>query len=347
MKTLYLMLIVSILLSFNTYAKEIVINPNALDVKVIVSNENETILEFSFGNFETIPIDINGKTFNKLILEKGSCLFEKGYPELPVMSRSIIIPDDKKATLTVIEKESVDYQMRIIPSKGVIYRDNDPASIPFEFGEIYNQNKFYPEELAGLGDPYILRDFRGINIKVFPFSYNPASGTLKVFHKIVVKISYEGKDNINVKYREDNRISSDFEAIYKNHFLNYESGGKYPTVGESGRMIVICYSSFMDEIAPFVEWKIRKGIQTDLYDIASIGATTAIIQNFIQNQYNMGDGLTFIIGGAEGLSPELKKYSSLTLSLSKMTFSHLLARIILLEQLYRVQSILKGTPYHK
>ncbi len=294
MRKFHYILFIFLFVAIQTNAEKIKINKNDLDVKVVVSNEQETILEFSFGNFEAIPIEIEGKVFNKLILEKGSHLKDKGFPELPIISRSIIIPDDKKATLTVLQKVSTEYQMGVLPSKGIIYRDQDPNSIPYEFNEVYNQNIYYPANIVETGDPYILRDFRGINIKAFPFSYNPVSGILKVYHKIRFKVSYSGKGSTNVKERKDNKISSDFESIYKNHFLNYESGGKYPTVGESGRMIVICHNSFMDEIAPFVEWKIQKGIPTDLYDVAAIGATNTSIQTFIQNQYNSTNGVTFV-----------------------------------------------------
>jgi hypothetical protein len=267
---------------------------NNVQVTVINSNDNETIIEFNFNHFDKIPVTINGDTFYKLMLEKGSQTMKTGFPELPMLSRSVIIPDDKKVSIEILEKEASVYSYPVIPSKGNLFRDQDPASVPYTFGDIYEKDEFYPSTLVEIGTPYILRDFRGINVKVFPFSYNPVQNIPNVYHKVVVRLSYSGKDLVNIKTRKQNTINKFFEPIYEQHFINYESGGKYPMVGEDGRIIVICYSSFMDEIAPYVEWKIQKGIQTDLYDVATIGNTTTNIDNFIQNQYNLGDGLTFV-----------------------------------------------------
>jgi 23S rRNA (pseudouridine1915-N3)-methyltransferase len=57
--------------------------------------------------------------------------------------------------------------------------------------------------------------------------------------------------------------------------------------------------------------------------------------------------LAFVIGGDLGLSPGVLSRSSLRLSLSPMTFTHPMARLLLLEQVYRAFRILRGEPYHK
>ena len=57
--------------------------------------------------------------------------------------------------------------------------------------------------------------------------------------------------------------------------------------------------------------------------------------------------ITFIIGGAYGLSEEIKNRANLLLSLSNMTMPHILARIILVEQIYRAYTISENHPYHK
>jgi 23S rRNA (pseudouridine1915-N3)-methyltransferase len=57
--------------------------------------------------------------------------------------------------------------------------------------------------------------------------------------------------------------------------------------------------------------------------------------------------LAFVIGGDLGLSPAVLARSDLHLSLSKMTFTHPMARLFLVEQVYRVFRILRGEPYHK
>lgn len=59
-----------------------------------------------------------------------------------------------------------------------------------------------------------------------------------------------------------------------------------------------------------------------------------------------GSKIAFVIGGAEGLPPELKKRLPL-ISLSPMTFTHQMTRLILVEQIYRASEILKGSKYHK
>ena len=56
--------------------------------------------------------------------------------------------------------------------------------------------------------------------------------------------------------------------------------------------------------------------------------------------------LVFVIGGPYGFSPEVLARSNERLSLSRMTFSHQLVRLVFLEQLYRALTIIKGEPYH-
>ncbi|MBV2358990.1 23S rRNA (pseudouridine(1915)-N(3))-methyltransferase RlmH [Thalassococcus sp. CAU 1522] len=55
----------------------------------------------------------------------------------------------------------------------------------------------------------------------------------------------------------------------------------------------------------------------------------------------------FVIGGADGVDPTLRDNADLVLSLGRMVWPHMLARVMLAEQLYRATAILAGTPYHR
>lgn len=57
--------------------------------------------------------------------------------------------------------------------------------------------------------------------------------------------------------------------------------------------------------------------------------------------------ITFIVGGSAGLDEEVFNKGDMLMSLSPMTFPHQLARLVLIEQIYRAFSLLKGSPYHK
>ncbi|TMV53266.1 23S rRNA (pseudouridine(1915)-N(3))-methyltransferase RlmH, partial [Thioclava sp. BHET1] len=57
--------------------------------------------------------------------------------------------------------------------------------------------------------------------------------------------------------------------------------------------------------------------------------------------------LAFVIGGADGIAPELRARADFSLSFGKMVWPHMLARVMLTEQIYRAATILAGSPYHR
>jgi 23S rRNA (pseudouridine1915-N3)-methyltransferase len=68
---------------------------------------------------------------------------------------------------------------------------------------------------------------------------------------------------------------------------------------------------------------------------------------FRERELSEPNQVAFVIGGDLGLSPATLARSNLRLSLSQMTFTHPMARLLLLEQVYRAFRILRGEPYHK
>jgi 23S rRNA (pseudouridine1915-N3)-methyltransferase len=76
--------------------------------------------------------------------------------------------------------------------------------------------------------------------------------------------------------------------------------------------------------------------------------TSAAFARWLESEQNEGARvITFIIGGPEGLSPGISARAHIILSLGKMTWTHEMCRVLLLEQVYRALCILRRIPYHK
>jgi 23S rRNA (pseudouridine1915-N3)-methyltransferase len=70
-------------------------------------------------------------------------------------------------------------------------------------------------------------------------------------------------------------------------------------------------------------------------------------QTLAKISVNQTGNIAFIIGGSDGLSENVRKAADLTISFGKLTYPHMLARLLLVEQLYRSYTIIEGKSYHK
>ncbi len=94
----------------------------------------------------------------------------------------------------------------------------------------------------------------------------------------------------------------------------------------------------LEELKPtdFVVLFDEKGKKVDSVGFAKV----------LSSPLETGKNIIFIIGGAFGSGDEIKKRANITLSFSDMTFNHLIARAVALEQIYRALTIWKRIPYH-
>ncbi len=272
-------------------------NPTSNTVNVIHSSPQETVLMYRINAYALEQVLVENENAFIVNTPESGRILKTGAPDLPLVAHSVIIPDREKTELEIINSDYVDItNVDIAPSKGNLTRDIDPATVPFQFGEEYNTDAFYPSELAKLSTPYILRDYRGQAIQLQPFHYNPITKVLRIYTHIELAVRSTGEqDNVNTlnANRDERLIKQEFASIYDEHFVN-NSNDRYTILDDKpGNMLIICYGDFMDEMAPFVEWKKQKGIPTDIVDVATIG-TAAQIKTYVQNYYT-NNGLTYLL----------------------------------------------------
>ncbi|HPL51535.1 MAG TPA: C25 family cysteine peptidase [Candidatus Cloacimonas acidaminovorans] len=290
-KTLFFVIL---LLSFiGLTAEQIVVSQYPDDIRLTNSNPNNMELEFTLGSFYREPVTINGDSWYHLFLKKEGITLEAGMPQVPVLARSLIIPATAKMHLNITNSEYVELTLPVAPSKGNLTRDIDPATIPYTFADFYQSGESYPAEIAYLTEPFILRDYRGITVRFQPFIYYPATQTLRVYTKLNISIYAQGTDLTNALLNPKTSYSRYFESTYQNMFLNF-SAAKYPSLDEEGRILVIKHSMFDATIQPWVDWKRQLGFTVDVVDVTQAGSTAANIKTYIQNQYDLNNGLMFV-----------------------------------------------------
>ncbi len=300
MRTLFLALTLAVLVPMSIATAEVVAigaGEEAISVRVIESVGTRTVIEYEVASFETDALEIDGARYYSIALGEESRMMDRGLPALPNVCRSIIIPDDAEMAVRVLDVSFVEFSaVPVAPSKGVITRDVDPATVAYTFDPLYQTDGWYPADVATTRAPYIMRDYRGTVVVVNPFQYNPASNTLRVYDHIVVEIEQVGPATANPLTYRPETMNIEFRKIYERHFLNFEqvTGGRYPSVEDVGNMLVICYGDFMDEMAPLVEWKNQMGVPCEMVSVTDAGSSAAGINAYIE-QYYLDNGLTYVL----------------------------------------------------
>ena len=268
-------------------------------VNVLENTDDQVVIHYVFGDFTSRPIDVNGQIFTQIYLAGESLKKDVGAPALPDVSRSIIIPDDARMVVSVLDSSYYEIEdIDIAPSKGFILRTINPNDVPYTFGSAYEADAFYPGPVAVLRKPYIMRDHRGIVVTANPFQYNPVQRLLRVYTDMTVQVSVVGKGEANVLKRNGHErlLSRAFRDIYSSHFLNYDTGAsvRYTPLNEEGDMLIIVHDPWISNVQPLVDHKNSIGINTTIVGVSTIGNDATLIKNYIQNAYNLSD-LVFVL----------------------------------------------------
>ncbi len=254
---------------------------------------------------------ISGSDHLFFTLKGESRILEKGFPALPRVSRSLVIPDNAQMNVQIIEIKQ--YEIRdvlIAPSKGNLKRDVDPESVPYTFDAAYKSDSWYPGRIAELGRPYIMRDKRGIVVTVTPFQYNPVRRVLRVTTGLTLSVTAKGSGKINVLQKNVRRPSRAFDKVFENNFINYSRLSSSGSLPEDGDMLVITYDNFNATVQPLVDWKNSQKIPTTLVNVSSIGNTAQKIKAYIQDLYDTSNLCYVLLVGDSGEVASPRKHGN-------------------------------------
>lgn len=298
-------------------------------VSVLSQTATQTVLQlYTNTNYQLHPVSTPRGTAYTLTAPNATPLQKAGAPDLPKISTAISIPYTGSSHLRVLSADYTDVpHVLLAPSKGNLLRNINPANIAFAYSEVYEQNSFFPAQTAALRQPYLLRDQRAQTVVWYPYQYNPVTQVLRIYHQITLAVDYLphtlGINEMPAWAAQHQRTSADFEAIYARQLVNYTPAAeRYDALSDAApRLLIITPSIFRDIIQPLVDWKIRRGIATQVVDIADIGDQNALRQ-YIANQYqNNQITHVLLVGDAEQI-PSL--YSDLAQGYSDVQYGCIL-----------------------
>ena len=274
---------------------------------LVSSSEEEIVIDVKVGGFFQSAVKTQRGKEVIISGEDMASMLVAGAPDLPMYPISMIIGNTAEMKVSVVESSYVDFEnIEVAPSKGNFSREINPADVPYVYGEVYQQDDFYPSQPAALDNPYILRDYRGQNMMVYPYAYNPVTKTLRVYTDLrlsVKKVSDNGKNQKTVT-RRSNVVSPEVNASYERRFINFPKNERYKFVEDEGEMLVICVDEYKDVVEELVEWKNISGRPTTLALTSETG-TEDDMKNYILNYYNSNPNLTFVllVGEFDNLPP--------------------------------------------
>ena len=145
------------------------------------------------------------------------------------------------------------------------------------------------------------------------------------------------------------RLRSGPEAdLVSDYLARFEKSGRALGLGPAVLQEVEAKKGGMAAEATLLEKAVQGANPLILLDERGKTLSSPDFANHLANWRDQGRSeAAFIIGGADGIAPELRAQADFAISFGEMVWPHMLVRVMLAEQLYRAASILAGAPYHR
>ncbi len=255
------------------------------------SSNNQMELNFNVGDFNIIEVEENGVFYSK-INYPGVVTNQKGYAELPKINANLRIGNENDVMITAVDGEYTEIQLEhpLLPSRGTIYRNQDPETIPYLIDPESVIDAWYPENVAENEEPFIFRDVRGVNIYAYPFQYNSAKLTLRIYKNLTVSVEEDLERSTNLLTIKPDYVDPTMNSVYKSLFINYDELKFTNQLGEFGEMLVIYTSRDASVIQPYIDWKREKGFTVNTTQVS----TGTNVKTTIQNAYNSNPNILYV-----------------------------------------------------
>ncbi len=266
---------------------------DAYDIAYSRNSKGARQLTFSISDYKISAVRKAGISYSVLSFNNALRTQKKGWAELPFLSRTLLLSNDKNVSLHIISSQYQDVKLDapMLPSRGTIYRNQNPESIPYTIDPKSIVDAWYPQQLAVADRPFIFRDFRGASIKVFPFQYNAVKQTLRIYTEVVVEVVDNNTTPVvNALKRKDRTISREMLPVYESVFVNFQEVRDDLTVGQYGDILVLTTDAYSDAIAPYVQWKKEKGFNVET-EIVVKGIN---VDDLVQQKYDANNNLLYV-----------------------------------------------------
>jgi fibronectin type 3 domain-containing protein len=166
-------------------------------VQIVASDDTGVTLELRTDNYEMEVVQVDEDIFQRLRVSDYIHGFtsEVGKPELPMKGLLLDLPDGVSATLNVEATESQKlegYWTYPVPEKAVSGEEGSEHVKEFFAidGAAYSSDIFYPGAVADLGETYVFRDQQKLQVRFYPFAFNPKTKELTHYTRIRVRVEY-------------------------------------------------------------------------------------------------------------------------------------------------------------
>ena len=257
---------------------------------------SEITLNFDLDSYKLAQVSKNGEVYTKINFDGNVTTKDKGFAELPYIHAALQISDTKNVNIEVIEGDYKEYKLEkpLLPSRGTIYRNQNPEEITYEIAQESIKDEWYPKEMAISSEPFVLRDIRGTNVYVYPFRYNAATNTLRVYEDVKVKVTENDTQAINPLVATSNQAIPTMSGVYNSLFVNYDSNeSKYANqIGEMGDILVIYTDNNggITPLEPYIKWKQERGYTVHTKKV-TVGQNVA---NTIKEAYQANNNILYV-----------------------------------------------------
>ncbi|MDA3886067.1 MAG: C25 family cysteine peptidase [Candidatus Delongbacteria bacterium] len=284
---------------------------NGFDVKYDRISSDKMQLKFTVGSYNIETTEKNGQNYTVINFDGKVVTNDKGFAELPYISRAINIEDIRNISIKVnqSEYEEITLDHPLLPSRGVLSRSQDISIIPYEIDKRSIKDEWYPGEVSYNSDPFIIRNVRGSSIVVQPFQYNSATNTLRVYKNVTVDIVYNDDKPINPLKRMSSQVEPEMSSIYSSLFINYNET-KTLEIGDEGEILIIHtdQNGGLPALEPYIQWKREKGFIVNTMEVTN-GTDLSAAQT-VKDAYDANSSILYVqlVGDWANLKSKFEDY---------------------------------------